>query len=56
MFLWIRDQLWLPTSILALSSLLLFGGIDFLIQGIESVPAAVVLAASLAFSRAKPYI
>ena len=56
MFLWIRDQLWLPTSILAFSSLLIFGGIDFLIQGVDAIPAAVVLAAALALSRAKPYI
>ena len=56
MFLWIRDQLWLPTSILALACLLLFGGIDLLIQGVETIPAAIVLSASLALSRALPYV
>ena len=55
MFLWIRDQLWLPTSVLALACLLIFGGIDFLIQGVETIPAAVVLAASIALSRALPW-
>jgi len=56
MFLWIRDQLWLPTSILALACLLFFGGIDLLIQGVETIPAAIVLSASLALSRALPYV
>jgi len=56
MFLWIRDQLWLPTSILALACLLLFGGVDLLIQGVETIPAAIVLSASLALSRALPYV
>jgi signal transduction histidine kinase len=56
MFLWIRDQLWLPTSVLALACLFVFGGIDFLIQGVETIPAALVLAASVALSRALPYV
>jgi len=56
MFLWIRDQLWLPTSIFALACLLFFGGIDLLIQGVETIPAAIVLSASLALSRALPYV
>lgn len=56
MFLWIRDQLWLPTSILALSCLLIFGGIDFLIQGPDTISVSVVLAASVALSRALPYV
>ena len=56
MFLWIRDQQWLPTSILALACLLIFGGIDFLIQGVEAIPAAILLAASVALSRALPYV
>lgn len=56
MFLWIRDQLWLPTSILAVSCLLIFGGIDFLIQGPAAIPAAAILATSVALSRALPYV
>ena len=56
MFLWIRDQLWLPTSSLAVICLLVFGGLDLLFQGIETVPASLVLAASVALSRAKPVI
>lgn len=56
MFLWIRDQLWLPTSSLAAICLLVFGGLDLLIQGVETIPASIVLAASVALSRAKPVI
>ena len=56
MFLWIRDQLWLPTSSLAFICLLVFGGLDLLIQGVETIPASLVLAASVALSRAKPLI
>jgi signal transduction histidine kinase len=56
MFLWIRDQLWLPTISLASICLLIFGGVDLLIQGPNTVLAAVVLAASVALSRAKPIV
>ena len=56
MFLWIRDQLWLPTIFLAAICLLLFGGADLLIQGANTALASLVLAASVAFSRAKPII
>jgi signal transduction histidine kinase len=56
MFLWIRDQLWLPTIFLAAICLLLFGGADLLIQGPNTALASLVLAASVAFSRAKPII
>jgi signal transduction histidine kinase len=56
MFLWIRDQLWLPTISLAAICLLIFGGVDLLIQGPNTVLASVVLAASVALSRAKPII
>jgi len=56
MFLWIRDQRWLPTIFLASIALLVFGGADVLIQGPTTLFATVVLAASIALSRAKPYI
>lgn len=56
MFLWIRDQRWLPTFFLALTCLLLFGGIDLLIQGPTTIAAAIVLAAAVGFSRALPYV
>jgi signal transduction histidine kinase len=56
MFLWIRDQRWLPTIILAASCLLVFGGIDLLVQGPLTISASAVLAASVAFSRALPYV
>jgi signal transduction histidine kinase len=56
MFLWIRDQRWLPTFFLALTCLLLFGGIDLLIQGPTTIAASVALAAAVGFSRALPYL
>jgi signal transduction histidine kinase len=56
MFLWIRDQRWLPTIILAASCLLVFGGIDLLVQGSQTIAASVVLAGAVAFSRALPYV
>lgn len=56
MFLWIRDQRWLPTIILAASCLLVFGGIDLLVQGPQTIAASVVLAGAVAFSRALPYV
>jgi signal transduction histidine kinase len=56
MFLWIRDQLWLPTSFLAGVCLLVFGGIDLLFQGPLTIVASVVLAGSVALSRAMPVI
>ena len=56
MFLWIRDQRWLPTIILAASCLLVFGGTDLLVQGPQTTAASVVLAGAVAFSRALPYV
>lgn len=56
MFLWIRDQRWLPTIFLASIALLVFGGADLLIQGPTTLYASIVLAASIALSRAKPYL
>jgi len=56
MFLWIRDQLWLPTTILAFACMLVFGGIDVLIQGLATIPATLILASSIALSRALPYV
>ena len=56
MFLWIRDQKWLPTLLLALISLFILGGLDFLIQGLWTIPAAVIFAASVVFSRSVPLV
>jgi len=56
MFLWIRDQRWLPTIFLAVISLLVFGGIDLLIQGPTTIVTSLIIAASVALSRAFPYV
>ena len=56
MFLWIRDQKWLPAIFLALISFLIFGGIDVLYQGVMALPAALLLTGSIAFSRAMPWV
>jgi hypothetical protein len=56
MFLWIRDQRWLPTTILAIICFLIFGGVDLLVQGETTLAASSALAAAVAFSRALPYL
>jgi signal transduction histidine kinase len=56
MFLWIRDQSWLPAISLASVCLLLFGGSDLLIQGPATLPATLVLSGAVAFSISKPYV
>ena len=56
MFLWIRDQRWLPTIYLAAACFLILGGSDLIIQGETALIAALVLSLSVAFSRALPYV
>jgi len=56
MFLWIRDQKWLPALYLSLISFFVFGGIDVMLQGVLTLPAAILLTGSIAFARAKPWI
>jgi len=56
MFLWIRDQKWLPALFLALITFLIFGGIDVMYQGLMSLPATVLLTGSIAFARAIPWL
>ncbi len=56
MFLWIRDQKWLPALFLALISFLIFGGTDVMFQGLMTLPATVLLTGSIAFARAIPWL
>ncbi len=56
MFLWIRDQRWLPTILLASIFLLIFGGSDILIQGPTTIATSLMIALSIALSRALPYV
>ena len=56
MFLWIRDQSWLPTILLAGVCLLVLGGLDILVQGPATIFTSLVIAASVALSRALPYV
>ena len=56
MFLWIRDQKWLPTIYLALIALLVFGLSDFAIQGSKTWIATFLLVGSVAFSRPLPWL
>ena len=56
MFLWIRDQKWLPALYLALITFLIFGGIDVMYQGLVALPAALLLTGSIAFARAIPWL
>ena len=56
MFLWIRDQRWLPTTFLAGICLLVLGGADLLIQGPMTIATSLIIAASVALSRGLPYV
>ncbi len=55
MFLWIRDQKWLPAILVAIACFLVFGGMDLSLQGTTTLISSVVLAASIAVSRALPW-
>ena len=56
MFLWIRDQKWLPTFTLALTAFLLLGGTDVALQGEATLYTSALLCLSLAFSRPLPWL
>ena len=56
MFLWIRDQKWLPALYLSLISLLIFGGIDYSLQGPMSLLATALFSVSIYFSRPMPWL
>jgi signal transduction histidine kinase len=56
MFLWIRDQRWLPTIFVAAICLLVLGGLDILIQGPTTIFTSILIAVSVALSRALPYV
>jgi signal transduction histidine kinase len=56
MFLWIRDQKWLPTIYLSLIALAVFGISDFLLQGPDTLIATLLLVGSVAFSRPLPWL
>ena len=56
MFLWIRDQKWLPTIYLSLIALVVFGASDFILQGSKTFTATFLLVGSVAFSRSLPWV
>ncbi|NBW74050.1 MAG: hypothetical protein EBR26_06595, partial [Microbacteriaceae bacterium] len=56
MFLWMRDKKWLPLLSVAGICLFFLGGLDLLIQGVPTLIATVLLVASVAISRAYPWI
>ncbi len=56
MFLWIRDQKWLPALFVALSSSLILGGFDLVIQGPLTLIGTILLSIALALSRALPWV
>ncbi|NDC48278.1 MAG: hypothetical protein EBZ61_04235 [Micrococcales bacterium] len=56
MFLWIRDQKWLPAALVGAVSFLILGGLDLWLQGTPTLLASFVLASSIAFSRALPWL
>lgn len=56
MFLWIRDQKWLPTVYLSLVALAVFGLSDYFLQGEKTWLATLLMVGSVAFSRALPWL
>jgi len=56
MFLWIRDQKWLPTIYLSLIAFVLFGSLDLYFQGPKTILASAVLALTVTFSRPLPWV
>jgi len=56
MFLWIRDQKWLPAISVSLSMLLVTGGFDLWLQGIPTLITAFVINSAIAFSRSIPWL
>jgi signal transduction histidine kinase len=56
MFLWIRDQKWLPAAAVALTVFLLAGGLDLMFQGPLGLVSAVILCSSIFFSRSIPWL
>ncbi len=56
MFLWIRDQKWLPAISVSLSMLLVTGGLDLWLQGIPTLITAFVINSAIAFSRSIPWL
>jgi signal transduction histidine kinase len=56
MFLWIRDQKWLPALFVALSCSLILGGVDLLLQGPLTLIGTLILSTALALSRAVPWV
>lgn len=56
MFLWIRDQKWLPTLYLGLITILVFGGSDYFLQGPLALVAASLISLSILFTRSLPWL
>lgn len=56
MFLWIRDQKWLPTVYLSLLALVLFGLSDYFLQGQKTWAATLLMVGSVACSRPLPWL
>jgi signal transduction histidine kinase len=56
MFLWIRDQKWLPTIYLSLIAFVVFGALDWYFQGPTTILSSAVLALTVTFSRALPWV
>lgn len=55
MFLWIRDQKWLPAALVAAVCFLTLGGLDYILQGPNTLSASFVLATAVALSRGLPW-
>ena len=56
MIRWIQDHRWLSSALLSAFSLLVFGGVDLLVQGYNGLIVAFILAAAVLFAAIIPWL
>ena len=56
MIRWIQDHRWLPGIYLAVSTALIFGGADLILQGWQALACSLVLSVGLVFARSRAWL
>jgi signal transduction histidine kinase len=56
MFKWIQENFWLPTLYLAITSFLVFGGIDLVLGDLKALIPGAAFAAAIFFARRLPWL
>ena len=56
MIRWIQDHRWLPGIYLAVSTTLIFGGADLILQGWQALLCSLIISIGLAFARGRAWI